>query len=279
MAYHIFGIQADLYIEYRNVQKEMEIIMEDESGTILHPIAECMVNGIAGGERFFICKTPDPTPMDVVMITSKKDIPEELKGSIIFVEKKRDLPAGINSNLRFIKSKEAERMNMRTRKWEKVKLPQILTQAAENRGMYTACDSPMLIRYEKTKQLESGIETWPKTDWTETTYQDLNGGWHDKQNVLEAALIHNKIPSFVNGGSAKSSFIGYEVYPVYENLHVGKSDIAYLNRNKNCNRIPKLSTLIRTEASMDNYSICTADGTPLCGLRKFDKMVQSKLAV
>lgn len=44
--------------------------------------------------------------------------------------------------------------------------------------------------------MESGIGTWPKTNWKDTTYQDDNGGWHNRPQVLEVALVGKDIPAF-----------------------------------------------------------------------------------
>lgn len=243
-----------------------------------------MADKAANGETFHITKTPTDEPMNGFMVTTRHSIPATLRESVLFIETPDDLPENIQSNLRFTDRNHAERFDAQTGDWEPVKLPQILTQAVENGGQFMACDTPMLIKYEPTNELESGVGTWPKTNWATTTYQDDNGGWHNIPQTLETALIHDQIPKFAQGGDVQLTDTGYEVHTSWGSVSTGDAGNAYLIRynddivNEETKETkPNLNILTRTEESVDTYSVCDERGVPICGLREFDDMVQAKL--
>lgn len=234
------------------------------------------IEDILNGKTFHICKAQNTSPMNAVMVRRRKDIPNHLKGSVFFIEAPEDLPENIKSNLRFTENGEAERMDMRTGEWAKVRLPQILTQAVENKGILMACDSGMLIKYEKTGQLSSGYGTWPKTNWATTTYRNTQGKWHNKPQVLQAALIHDGIPAFALGGNIQQTPDGgYIVHTSWGSVSEGKAGNGYLVRyGDNEDGSPKLNILTRTEESVDSYMVCTENGHQIFSLRLLDNIIQ-----
>ena len=240
---------------------------------------ESMVKDIMGGMPFYICKKADDKPMDAVFVTGKSDVPNKLNGSVYVIETLADLPEYLPSNLRYSAHGGLEKQDMDTREWSSVDFPQILTQAAENKGMYMACDVPMLIKYEDTNVLESGIGTWPKTNWKDTTYQDDNGGWHNRPQVLEAALVGKDIPVFAEGGAIVSTPDGgYEVHTSWGSVSEGKPGQSYLIRygDDNEDGSPNLNILTATEKSVDTYDVCTKEGKPIMGLTEMNDLVQKE---
>ena len=97
---------------------------------------ESMVKDIMGGMPFYICKKADDKPMDAVFVTGKSDVPNKLNGSVYVIETLADLPEYLPSNLRYSAHGGLEKQDMDTREWSSVDFPQILTQAAENKGMF-----------------------------------------------------------------------------------------------------------------------------------------------
>ena len=238
-----------------------------------------MVRSAAQGEPFYICKTPDPKPMDAVLVGKREDIPEQLRHCVFYVERPEDMPQGIQSNLRFTESGQAERYDKAEDKWHQVSLPQILTQAVENDGQYMSWDNSMLIKYETTEKLASGYGAWAKTDWATTTYQDENGGWHNRVKVNQACLIHDGIPSFAEGGKIQQTPDGgYEVQTDWGSISKAKAGEAYLIcYGTTKSGTPDLNILTPTEKSADSYSVCTPDGKTLCSFKEFDAAVQERM--
>lgn len=253
------------------------------------PAMQRMAADVAKGEPFYICKPAnDPTPMKAVMVDKREDIPEDLRKGIIFVEKPEDIPAGLKTNVRFNEAGDAERQNMKTGEWQKVDVPQILTQSVENPGMFVGCNNHMLIKYEPTELLESGIGTWPKTDWQTAAYQDDNGGWHNRPKVVQAALVHDGMPAFAEGGDIQRTTwetekgekkSGYEVHTSWGSVSKGAEGETYLLRyaDDNENGSPNLNILTRTEKSAGEYLVCTQEGKPLGSFRDLDAAVQQEL--
>lgn len=249
-------------------------------------LVDNMAEKVAQGEMFHIAKTPTTEPMNAFMVHSREDIPTELQDVVIFVEGPSDIPAGIQSNLRFTDDTHAETYDAKTETWQPAQLPQILTQAVENGGVFMSCNNDMLIKYEATNQLESGIGTWPKIDWATSTYQDEAGGWFNIPQTLRTALVHDQIPAFAQGGDIQADGIGYTVHTSWGSVSQCTNGNGYLIRY-NADGIdpetnkpvkPDLNILTRTEESIDTYSVCTPDGRPVCGLREFDEIVQEKLS-
>lgn len=233
------------------------------------------LENIAKGETFHITKKSDPKPLQAFMVDSREDIPEEMQESVLFIESMDDVPKGIVTNLRTRKDGSVYRMvpQYGTNEFveENVVFPQILTQARENKGIYMACDNHMLIKYEPTTELASGIGTWPKTNWATTTYQGENGKYYDKPAVLSAALITDDIPEFAEGGHITKTKDGIEVHTSWGSVSEGKNGEGYLIRYQDdANGLPNLNILTRTEESINSYDVCAPDGRPLMGMKEMD---------
>lgn len=240
-------------------------------------MANVNLESIIKGEKFYIAKKSDPTPMQAFLVDGPEDIPETLKGSVLFVESMDDIPKDIKTNIRTDKDGSAYRLvpeyGTNNLLKEDVVFPQVLTQAAENQGIYMACDSHMLIKYEPTDNLPSGVGTWPKTNWADTTYQDENGGWHNKASVLPAALITETLPSFAEGGHVTRIKDGIEIQTSWGSTSAAKLGEGYLicyNEGAE-DAAPDLNILTHTEESMNSYDVCTADGVVLMDMKEMDE--------
>jgi len=125
----------------------------------------------------------------------------------------------------------------------------------------------VVIAYEKETRTKSGWNAWVIAD--ESRILEKDGKIYSRPKVTEAALIGDRLPSFMDGADVvRNSDGSYTVTTDWGKSSGKPGDGLFVRYGTKADGTPDVNILTFGTESAAQYNICTRDGSNICRLSK-----------